>query len=249
MVQTVKIKPKILYPEDLYQQVLENLYQKKKAKIIQIGTCDGKINDPIYKLIKDKIKIEKLILIEPQEKLNDTIKKNYSFMNNFFIENVAIGYPGEFNLYKLKEKYYDYYTQTYLKNHSKDRVLSGFVSSDINHVKKHLLGKLKKDINLDEAIMNFKVQFIKLSDLIIKHSFEKYDVLQIDAEGKDDEVLQNCDIQNFKPQIINFEYIHLDKQRRINIFNFLSKNGYTLHIYSKSDILCTQDLNIVMSVN
>jgi hypothetical protein len=54
---------------------------------VQIGANRG--YDELTYLIKD-IKVDKLILIEPLSKFNDSLKKCYSDIDNLFIENVAI---------------------------------------------------------------------------------------------------------------------------------------------------------------
>ncbi|MDG1102910.1 MAG: hypothetical protein P8N75_05985 [Ascidiaceihabitans sp.] len=56
--------------------------------------------------------------------------------------------------------------------------------------------------------------------------FNNIDVLQIDAEGFDDQVIYSSNIENLRPLIINFELTNLDAQKATAVKSFLSKCGY-----------------------
>ncbi len=50
------------------------------------------------------------------------------------------------------------------------------------------------------------------------------DVLQIDAEGFDDEVIYACDIELTRPKILRFESAHLSPERLARLRAHLTKN-------------------------
>jgi len=61
------------------------------------------------------------------------------------------------------------------------------------------------------------------------------DVLQIDAEGADDEVIYASDIERLRPRLINFERRHLSDQRQQTLAAFLAGQGYSILNWSDSD--------------
>lgn len=88
----------------LLDQVLIERYSWTPATVVQVGVCDGRINDPIYDLVKNAIQTKTIVLIEPQSELLDIIEKNYSFHTDTHIVNCAIGPPSQITLYRLAEK-------------------------------------------------------------------------------------------------------------------------------------------------
>ena len=56
-------------------------------KIVQLGVCVG--NDDLTKLIGDN-QPDLLVLVEPMTIHNDKIKKCYKWVNNLYLENIAI---------------------------------------------------------------------------------------------------------------------------------------------------------------
>lgn len=58
--------------------------------------------------------------------------------------------------------------------------------------------------------------------------FDSIDVLQIDAEGFDDQVIYASDIEKFLPPVINFEYGNLPPQRAKELSKYLAAHGYVL---------------------
>ncbi|AHI30142.1 glycosyltransferase domain-containing protein [Marinobacter similis] len=226
-------------PQDLFRQVLKSLLSSKELKIVQVGVCDGVINDPLYDIIMQFKNNSKIVLVEPQENLIDVIKENYRLHPDASIFNCAIGAPGTLSLYSLDEKYYDVFDRKYLKDAPSYRVPSGFVSSDIEHVRKHLKGNLPSEINLDEAIREIKVPSKDLVSVLSDLSWQSFDVLQVDAEGMDDDVLGCCNLEVFKPSVINFEHMHLPRERKKMLYDMLEGLGYKIFEYSESDSLAT----------
>ncbi len=226
---------------NLFNNIVISLFEKRSANIVQIGTCDGAINDPIYNLIKYKIKTDILILIEPQKDLNSYIYTNYNFHKNKILSNVAIGKPGKTTLYRLKEKYHSILKKTYLKDSPSYRVPAGFVSANCEHVKKHIHNKLPLNINLDEAIEEFSVISVDLKTILYKHNISTIDILQIDIEGFDDEAIYHSGIDIFRPKVINFEHIHLNMEKKVALSEYLISNNYRIIEYSISDTIAIRE--------
>lgn len=221
------------------EDVLIHLYENVPATIVQIGACDGQINDPIYWLVRNKIRSGTVVLIEPQPELVAILKKNYAFHKDARVENVAIGEPGDLVLYRLKQEYWNKFERTYLKGAPSYRVPSGFVSSSYQHVLEHIEGKLPEDIPVGDTIEKLKVPSRQLREVLEPHKIENIDVLQVDVEGLDDVVLYHSNIDLYKPRIIHFEHMHLSKQNKVLLYEFLKNQGYEVHEYSSSDTIAS----------
>ena len=83
----------------------------------------------------------------------------------------------------------------------------------------------------------------KCKSFPLKQAIEEYpimlnaDILQIDAEGFDDEIIYNSSIDDFNFKIINFEYKLLTKEKFVKLENFLKEKKYKIFKWSKSDAL------------
>lgn len=171
--------------------------------IVQVGACDGYYNDPIHLLVKKCFPLSKLILKVPQSFLKPILAKNYAFNPNVKIETVAIGKNGKLKLFKLKDKFYDFFLKN-KKNIPSYRFPAGSVSVSKQHIFNRLNGNLPKWINIQDAIIEFEVPSVNLSLILSKYTINEYDLLQIDAEGYDDEVIYNSSINQIKPRFIHF---------------------------------------------
>ncbi len=226
-----------LVKKNIFNEIVLSLFNNKPANIVQVGTCDGCINDPIFNLIKHKIKTDKLILIEPQRDLNPIIESNYSFHQKKFIINLAVGKPGNKKLFKLKDKYHKLLRRTYLKDAPLYRVPAGFVSASYEHVRRHIYNKLPLDIDIDEAIEEFEIVSVELKTILEKCKLSNIDILQIDTEGFDDEVIYHSNIDIYQPKVVNFEHMHFTKEKKKTLFDYMSLNNYYIKTYSSSDTL------------
>ena len=63
---------------NLFQVFLINLISTRNIRIVQISACDGKINDPIYRIVMRYKHRNHILLIEPQKKMLEDLKNNYS---------------------------------------------------------------------------------------------------------------------------------------------------------------------------
>ena len=107
--------------------------------------------------------------------------------------------------------------------------IKGISSFNYEHLIKH--GVKKKDIIKQRA------NSLTMSELLIKHKFDSFDLLFVDAEGYDGAIINDFLINNtIRPYII-FEYIHINnKTFEILIDNF--KNFNYLFISINENIIC-----------
>lgn len=72
------------------------------------------------------------------------------------------------------------------------------------------------------------VSCFPLSDVVVEHSVDHLDLLQIDVEGYDFEVIRSLDLQRIKPTIIHWEDRHLPEEEQRECVRHLEANGYAV---------------------
>jgi FkbM family methyltransferase len=213
-----------------HMAILGLLTQKREIGVVIVGANDGKINDPLYDLIRTQIsKRVHLLLIEPQAELLPLINENYSFLPKKRVLNCAIGADGELDFYTIKKTFWHMARPDYAKDWPIYRAPTGIASTDKSRVvewaKKHLY-----DYAPDEVIDSYRVRSRKLSDLLGEEQFfPKLDVLQVDVEGADDEVIYSLNIKRTRPAIIFFESKGMNDYQKKELSGFLRENQYSLY--------------------
>lgn len=74
------------------------------------------------------------------------------------------------------------------------------------------------------------VPCMTLATLFTKHNIEHIDIISIDTEGHDWKILQQLDLQKYRPAIIRAEYINLSKDEQEELCAFFSRNNYIFEI-------------------
>jgi hypothetical protein len=168
-------------------------------KIIQLGTNNAQ--DDLTKIIMshNPSEIELLVLVEPQEIFNDSIKNVYKDYD-FSIENKII------NLEEDK-KYEIFYTC----------------------VHKHLSSLKKENIEnhgLDVPISEVIYESMTINKLFEKYNVIDLDILFVDVEGMDDKIISSIDFDKISIKQIYYEFLHIDDE---SFINFLNTKGYEVH--------------------
>lgn len=84
-----------LVPTPYYTGVLTLLAAKGHLNMVVVGANDGRINNPVYDLIRLVVKdLVSLTLIEPNRHLHPIPRENYSFLTTMKVLGEAIGPPG-----------------------------------------------------------------------------------------------------------------------------------------------------------
>lgn len=177
------------------------------ARVVQIGSNDGKTGDPLYPLFQ-RHPAWRGVLVEPIPYIFAKLKSNYPDTNRFDLANVAIGEDGKVPFYFVDKKAINdlpdlpyWYDQ-----------LGSF---DRGHIVKELDGVL------EPYIRSMEVESVPLSALLDRYAVGAIDVLHIDAEGYDWKVLQQLDLERFKPTFILCEHHHLKLEERRAALSFL----------------------------
>ena len=69
----------------------------------------------------------------------------------------------------------------------------------------------------------------------------RIDLITIDAEGYDDQVIYNCNIDFFKPSLINFEDKNISWSRIKKLHIYLNNKNYRLFKWSRTDTIAIKN--------
>jgi FkbM family methyltransferase len=148
--------------------------------LVQIGTYNGADEFNGYVRYSHP---KKVILVEPNEEMNETILANYDGISNIFIENSAI-----------------------------TEVTKGIVTlkhpADIPRKNRQFYNECFSLIPMDDWGNDFKtldVSSLSFMDLCKKYSLTDIHFLQIDAEGYDCEIIKSIDFHKVNIDIIKYE--------------------------------------------
>lgn len=181
--------------------------------IIQIGANRG--NDDLTKIINDN-EPDLLLLVEPLKVHNENLEKNYSWVKNLYIENIAIS--------DITNDEIDFYY------HLDDGPGYEVASIYPEHIyERHL--HLSKD-----RIEKISVKTMIINDLFEKYNLTNIDILFIDAEGNDDTIIKSIDFSKFNIKYIYFENLHIKDN---NIYDFLKHMNYSILTHTGTNNWCS----------
>lgn len=198
------MKQKTIILKDL-NSMIEAYLDFSNFFFIQVGANDGLTNDPINEFI---IKYKwKGILIEPQKRIFEELKKNYSSSKGLSFENIAISSKKELRSF-------------YSINLPQTKFASGLSSFNREHliyqIKRGYVQKQAREEgfegdNFESLIIEEKIQCDKFKNILERHKVKKIDLLQIDAEGFDFEIIKMFPFLEFYlPKMINYENENLN---------------------------------------
>ncbi len=198
---------------DLYSTRQKDLF------FIQVGACDGVECDPINKFItRDKWAG---ILIEPVKYNFNLMVENYKSCKNLIFENIAIAdLDGTKDFYSLDQKIFN---------------KSPWWFKQFGTFKRETLLSMIPD-GTEKYIVTEKVICSTLEALLKKHNVKRVDIMVIDTEGYDYEIIKLIRFDKIRPDIVMYEYTHLDIKDNNECIRYLKKNGYRLY-KEKSNIM------------
>jgi len=200
---------------------------RQTINIVQVGANDGITNDPLYDFISKHPSYTRLILCEPQTFLIPELEKNYGFHGAKYIYNGAIGPETSLKLYRIKRECWAECSVPYAKGWPEYRAPTGVTSSSYEHVSAWVSKYYKGNLQHPDVIEEVSVDCVNVRELLKRADlFDAIDVLQVDAEGFDDQVIYASNIEEFLPLVVNFEYGNLPKQRAQELREYLTQKGY-----------------------
>ena len=148
-------------------------------KILQIGT--GSANDDLSDIIKDQ-QPEILILVEPLKVHNTSIRECYKHVKNKHLLNLAISTRDLAFTTEDGENVIFYH-------HLDDGPLFEVAGTSKEHIIKHGLDP--------DRIVQSNVKSIRINQLLEKYQLNQLDILYIDAEGNDDDIIKDLDLDKY----------------------------------------------------
>jgi FkbM family methyltransferase len=203
--------------------VLEIFGQKcKEVQFVQVGSNDGKKNDPLNKFIISYNWHG--ILIEPiQENFKKLTETYNNYSGNLILENIAIA---------TKKSILDFYYIENIKDDEPDwydQVGSFDKETFFKNISVHK--ELLKRVGIR------KVQAENINEILKKNGFNNIDLLHIDAEGYDFRIISSLNFQKYLPALILYEEEWLSHSDQLECRKLLKTKGY-YSLKSGSDIIC-----------
>lgn len=235
----VRRKSKFAPPLNFFETILEGLMAgRDMLNVVQVGANDGAHNDPIHDFLMQHRQHTNALLIEPQPEIIPYLEAAYAQHPRATLYNGAIGADDELILHRIRPPLWGEFRASYMKGAPAYRAPSGLTSADRAHVLQAARKYLPRGIDAEEAVESFAVPCRTLPGLLEETGFpDRIHLLQVDAEGADDEVIRACDVPRLRPAVINYESRHLPAARREALGALLTGAGYRLFHWRKSDTL------------
>lgn len=189
---------------------LSILFSTGKAEglnFLQVGACDGKSGDPIFEFAK--LGVMNSVFLEPVPQSFKKLQDTYKGVANARFLNCALG---------LEDGTSKFYT------------IEGLDACQIASFEKSFVEKWASDFKQNAVIQEIYVDVVSYKSLSLKLSADQFHIVQIDVEGRDDEIVKSILKSGEKlPLIINFESLHINKSKAEHLFNELNVYYYFFH--------------------
>lgn len=195
--------------------------------MLQVGAADGKIAETLHDQFMSAD--WNAVLLEPLPDMFQRLQKTYSNKPKYKLVNAALAqFDGYVNIRRIPPEAV------------KDDELWALGISSIDGVRSSFTvgGQVPDATAIDLAAKSRldKVRTISFQTLVASADLRKIDYLQIDTEGYDLVVLQEIDLQRFRPLLINCEIYNLSHFDRAKVFARLQAHGYDLTV-SEWDVM------------
>lgn len=216
--------------------VFARLGRQPVITIVQVGANDGRINDPIFDFVQRHRAATRLLLIEPQPEIIPHLRDSYRDHPAAAIACCAIAPASPLVLHRVRPALWPEYRVGYLPDAPAYRAPSGVASASRQHVIDHARPALNRAV--ENCVESIEVPARRLGSFAAEWPhLDAIDLLQIDTEGEDDVTLSACDLATLRPRFINYEYRHLDDDRRRRLVQMLTALGYRVRPWSRYDCL------------
>jgi FkbM family methyltransferase len=181
------------------------------VKFIQVGANDGVYGDPLRHYVERYG--WRGMLVEPQPDVFARLRENYSHCaERLIFENLAVSPErGSLVLYRVPG----------------EQALPGQKMQDSLTVTSANPRVVARQAGVAASLLErVEVEAVRLDDLIARHQFEDFDLLQVDCEGYDGEVMKSIDLARYRPKIVQFEHGHLTRpdldqlERRLSLHQY-----------------------------
>jgi FkbM family methyltransferase len=187
--------------------------REETVRFVQVGANDGMHGDPVHPYVLDHG--WRGLLIEPIPAVFERLKAAYA------------GAPGaEFSNFAI---WPDEGTKTLHVVDGRD-VLSSF---SLETIPRHA----PKYDDLQSELRTLEAPTRRLDTLLRETGHAEPNVLVVDVEGCDDLVLRTFDFAAHKPDVVQFEHVHLSADASAGVRDWLTGLGYAL-LFDRHDVLC-----------
>jgi FkbM family methyltransferase len=191
---------------------------------VQIGACDGRMDDPIYGWVRAFH--WRGVLVEPQGRYFTELVENYAGEGGLEFRQVAIDSVRRTRtLWTVADLPEAPYWAGLLASFQREVILSH---------REFLPG-------IEELLRGEEVQCLPLNDLLEEAETEHIDLLQIDVEGFDHELIMALDFDHFRPSIIRFEHVHLSDDQHAACVERLLANDYLVALEERDTLAYRPD--------
>jgi FkbM family methyltransferase len=196
--------------------VLEALADTRPdACFIQIGSNDADHGDPLRQFVQGRE--WRGVLVEPVPFVFERLRARFGSHPRITLVNAAIaGEDGQLPFYYVAQSDDPALPEWYDQ-------LGSFVLENILHPY-----HLEHIPDLRDRIVCEEVPCLTFASLWRAHPLPRLDLLHIDAEGYDDQILLQVDLDGLRPTLVLYEHQHLDEARRSAIAEHLCGHGYQI---------------------
>lgn len=190
------------------------LQQVHDPVFLQIGACDGRYADPLYKFITQQHWAG--AVVEPQRDVFEALCETYRHESQLQFVNAAVAETnGTRNIYRVA---------------SDAAAFNGLGMALASFDRDVILRHRAAIPNIDNVIETEDVECMTLDLLLERLGYDSVDILQIDTEGYDAKIVRMIDFEKFTPAIIHFEHKHLKREDFDGCIELLVENGYRIGI-------------------
>lgn len=196
----------------------------KEVFLVQIGSNDGKTNDPFFESIVNRGWYA--LLVEPVPFVYERLVENHRGHEKVKTANVAISDREE--------------TRPFYHLSRTDRPDAPWWYDQIGSFDRDQVLKSRDEIpGLDELLTSTEVRCTSLASLLESHGVEAIQILHTDLEGYDSKVLRQIDFSRWAPDLILYENKHLPPGERDSTIRLLAREGYSM-IHGSADTLAVK---------
>lgn len=185
---------------------------------VNVGANDGVSNDPVYPFILE------LgwggIAIEPDPRLFAELSRNYAAFDNVVLENVAIS---------TRVAPFYYISETAGCDTPFTRQIGSlhreYVLKTIELMRRYQFqGPVPTE--LEQHVVSIEVPCLSFDALTAKHSIDRIDFINIDAEGADLEIFRSIDLGRYQPSLVCIETVELSTTEKTELTSRFNAFGY-----------------------
>ena len=205
----------------IISDLLERHKNSENILFLQVGAFDGVSGDPLHEYVMKHG--WRGVLVEPQVKYFEKLKNTYEDREKIDLLNAAIGEKG-----KSKKIYM-------IDNPESDDVPEW--AGQISSFKRETIMNHSWAIpDIEKRITSKEVNCFTIMEVIKKYNMYDIDLVQIDAEGYDDKIVNMIDLDKISPRVIMFENIHISENSHNGILNMLIDENFKIHVGKKDTV-------------